>query len=379
MSIPKIIYSTWINDKPLPAKFQNYIESWKRFLPDYEIRMITLENVSKNPFTKKFIYEKRYAVAAQYARTQRVYETGGLYFDIDVEVIKSFDMLLGNNMFAGIESRSNNNFINNAVFGTCKGNSFLKDCMTYMDNIDVLRNDIEVGTGPLMFTELMKDRGWISENKNCIVSGIQILSSDYFYPYCPDEQYKPDCITENTHAVHHWAATWKNSVSVIIHGNYLKEELIKTIEVVKKQTVKVIEIILINDRKNTHSLKLQELAELHKIKIIETDNSLSVSAKNAAVDFAKGKWILILKSGDKLEKTFIEKTIDKGDIVGIETEYAVKKENQHLKNDFMLFKKEVWEKISGYDEKLIDGYDSNDFLKRAAVRGYTIKRLKTKV
>jgi mannosyltransferase OCH1-like enzyme len=153
MKIPKIIYSTWISHKPLPEKFNKYIESWKKFLPDYEIRTITLENTPRNPFIDNFIENKKYAVAAQYARCQRIFETGGVYFDIDVEVVKSFDDLLGFEMFAGIESDEVEHYVNNAIFGAAKGHPFMQECMTYMDNIDVNRKDIEVGTGPLMFTK----------------------------------------------------------------------------------------------------------------------------------------------------------------------------------------------------------------------------------
>lgn len=378
MKIPKIIYSTWISDKPLPEKFHKYIESWKKHLPGYEIRMITLENTPRNPFIDTFIRNKKFAVAAQYARTQRIFETGGLYFDVDIEAVKNFDELLRNEMFAGIECKGNNHFVNNALFGAQKGHPFMMDCMTYMNSIDVTRCDIEISTGPLMFTELLKRRGWVPANENSFLNGIRIFKSDYFYPYGPDEQFNPDCITKETYAVHHWAATWKNSVSIIILCGQRKELLEETIELAKKQSVKAIEVILINDNfyNSDNSDQLTNVARKYKVKILKKQNMCLSSARNTAIEFAKGRWILVLKSGDNIDLTFIENTIDKGDIVGMKLNPAQTSgspcNNSFIKNEKFLFRKEVWEKISGYNETMIDGYADEDFFKRAEAKGFSI-------
>lgn len=373
MKIPKIIYSTWISDKPLPEKFSKYIRSWKTFLPDFEIRMITLDNVPRNIFTNTFIDNKKFAVAAQYARALRIFETGGLYFDIDVEAVKSFDMLLDFEMFAGIESKKDNYFINNALFGACKGHLFMKDYMDRLNEIDFTRKDIEIATGPLLFTELMKQRGWIPGNKNSSLEKIQIFRSEYFYPYCPDEQFKQDCITRNTYAVHHWAATWKNSVSIIILSSEELSQLNETIENARSQSVKAIEIILLNNTFKENSKRLKTQAEKSKIKLIDSNDSGSSSAKNAAVEFAKGKWILILKPGDRIHPEFIERTIDKGDIVGLNFGNGIISNGGFSQNDgHLMFRKEVWEKINGFDETMIDGYADDDFLNRAKSNGFNL-------
>ncbi len=139
-------------------------------MPDYEIRMITLENTPHNSFIDHFIENQKYAVAAQYARCQRIFETGGLYFDIDIEVIKSFDSLLSFGLLAEIESDEVKHFVNNAIFAVAKGHPFMQRCMTYMDNIDLNKNEIEVNTGPLMFTNLVKELGWPPSNETVYYS-----------------------------------------------------------------------------------------------------------------------------------------------------------------------------------------------------------------
>lgn len=391
MKIPKIIYSTWISHKPLPLKFNKYIESWKKFLPDYEIRMITLENTPHNTFIDHFIENQKYAVAAQYARCQRLFESGGLYFDIDIEVIKSFDNLLGFGMFAGIESNEVKHYVNNAIFGAEKGHPFMKRCMRYMDNIDLNRNDIEVSTGPLMFTNLMNELGWSPSNKtvyyseqnggilkkfgytnnfwkkgideNITANSIQLFNSKYFYPYFYTEQFKPECITKDTYAIHHWAATWVNSVSIIIvctehHLEFLED----TIQSALNQTVKPIEVVLVIRQNLESADSLRDLAVKYKVKIIETTNDNLSSDINAGIDFAKGRWILNLNAGTKITKEFIEKAIDKSDIV---------RSGNGEFNVHSFFRKEVWEKIKGYDISVNDENASHDFYSRAVKEGFT--------
>lgn len=393
MRIPKIIYSTWISHKPLPLKFNKYIESWMKYLPDFEIRLITLENTPHNSFIDHFIENQKYAVAAQYARCQRLFETGGLYFDIDIEVIKSFDNLLNFGMFAGIESNEVKHYVNNAIFGAVKGHPFMQGCMRYMDNIDIEGNEIEVNTGPLMFTNLMKELGWSPSNKTVYYSeqnirilkkfgykdnfwkkgidesitsnSIQLFNSKYFYPYFYTEQFTPECITKNTYAIHHWAATWVNSVSIIIVCIERDLEFLEdTIQSALNQTVKPIEVVLVINENNKNGDAVRDLAAKHKVKFIETENGNLSSAINAGTDFAKGRWILNLNPGDKIIKEFIEKTIDKSDIVSSGNNEF----NYHL-----FFRKEVWEKIKGFDLSVNDENASHDFWSRAIKEGFSFR------
>lgn len=37
-NIPKIIHYCWFGEKPLPDEYKKYIDSWKKYCPDWEIR-----------------------------------------------------------------------------------------------------------------------------------------------------------------------------------------------------------------------------------------------------------------------------------------------------------------------------------------------------
>jgi mannosyltransferase OCH1-like enzyme len=37
-NIPKVIHYCWFGGNPLPEEYVKYIDSWKKYLPDYEIK-----------------------------------------------------------------------------------------------------------------------------------------------------------------------------------------------------------------------------------------------------------------------------------------------------------------------------------------------------
>jgi predicted O-methyltransferase YrrM len=206
--MPRIIYYTWVSPDPLPERFEKYITAWKAIMPGYDIRQISLENVVKTPFVMDAIKRNLFSVAGHYGRCERLLATGGIYFDIDIEAVQKFDDLLLEEFFVGCEAAHR---VNNAVIGSKPGHPFLKDCLAYMDRIvfhDPGPQGIEIETGPQMFTNLAKERGWVEKNETQRLADMTVFNSKYFYPYYFNEKYNPGCATEETYAVHHWAKTW---------------------------------------------------------------------------------------------------------------------------------------------------------------------------
>ena len=88
--IPKVIHYCWFGGNPLPESAQKCIASWRKFLPDYEIKEWNESNFDVNaiPYTAQAYAAKKYAFVSDYARFSILYDNGGLYFDTDVEVIR---------------------------------------------------------------------------------------------------------------------------------------------------------------------------------------------------------------------------------------------------------------------------------------------------
>ena len=96
--IPKIIHLCWFSGDKYPILINKCIDSWKRVLPDYEIKIWTYEMALSTdiPFVKQALNVKKWAFAADVIRLQALYEYGGLYMDSDVFLRRRFDEFLDN-------------------------------------------------------------------------------------------------------------------------------------------------------------------------------------------------------------------------------------------------------------------------------------------
>ena len=126
--IPKIIHWCWLSDDPIPDKLQHYMESWKKFLPDYEFIHWNFDRFPKGKsiWVDQAFEAHKYAFAADYIRLYALYNYGGFYLDMDVEVLKSFDTLLNHHLMLGYDSAG---FPEVAAFGAEKENDWIGLCL----------------------------------------------------------------------------------------------------------------------------------------------------------------------------------------------------------------------------------------------------------
>ena len=76
--IPKKIHYCWFGEKPLPELARLCIESWRKFLPDYEIIRWDESNydVNKISYISEAYAAKKYAFVSDYARFDILYQYG---------------------------------------------------------------------------------------------------------------------------------------------------------------------------------------------------------------------------------------------------------------------------------------------------------------
>lgn len=209
--IPKTIHYCWFGRGELSAKAKKCIQSWKKYCPDYEIIEWNEDNfdVHQNEYTKKVYAEKKYAFLSDYARLKIVYEQGGIYLDVDVELVKSLDDLLENDAYFGFETKE---FINTGVgFGAKKGNIAVK---TLLEEYNQLLDGTKDAIGcPKLNTEGVIKLGLERNGQLQKISGCTVYPVDYFNPYDdPTGRLKK---TENTHSIHWYAKSWLDKKSII--------------------------------------------------------------------------------------------------------------------------------------------------------------------
>ena len=214
--IPKIIHYCWFGRNPLPPLATKCISSWKKHLPDYEIKVWNEDNFDINAieYTKEAYEAKKYAFVSDYARFWILYQYGGLYFDTDVEIIRPIDDIVKRGAFMGCETNGGKDSQISVApglgLGFEKGNSLLKELIDLYSNMHFLKED---GTPNLSTTivghttEYLKTKGLKNTSGIQEVEGIFIYPSEYFCPInvVTDKLH----VTENTRSIHHYAATWQ--------------------------------------------------------------------------------------------------------------------------------------------------------------------------
>ena len=91
--IPKIIHLCWFSGDKYPEDIQFCINSWKKVLPDFQIKVWTKEMALATgiDWAREAISVKKWAFAADVIRLYAVYHDGGVYMDSDIYVQKRFD------------------------------------------------------------------------------------------------------------------------------------------------------------------------------------------------------------------------------------------------------------------------------------------------
>ena len=94
--IPKKIHYCWFGKGEKGSLIEECISSWKKILPEYEIKEWNEENfdVTAHPYTKKAYKAKKWAFVSDYARLKVLEEEGGVYLDTDMLLLKDIKPLL---------------------------------------------------------------------------------------------------------------------------------------------------------------------------------------------------------------------------------------------------------------------------------------------
>ena len=212
--IPKVIHYCWFGRNPLPPLAVKCIDSWKKFFPNYEIKEWNEDNFDVNiiPYTAEAYQAKKYAFVSDYARFWILYNYGGIYFDTDVEVIRSMDDIIARGPFMGCESDASDMGVANIApglgIGVSPGLGIYKDFLdTYEDlHFVIEKNSLNLKTVVDYTTEILYKRGLKNTNDIQECAGIWIYPKEYFCPIDPVAN--KCCITRNTYAIHHFAGSW---------------------------------------------------------------------------------------------------------------------------------------------------------------------------
>jgi mannosyltransferase OCH1-like enzyme len=218
--IPRTIHYCWFGRSQLSDLGQRCMETWREVMPDYVLQRWDESRLDQNiPYVSMAYRQRKFAFVADYIRLRALFDHGGLYFDTDVEVLKPFDELLGNDLILGLQTPDS---IGVGVIGAVKGHPFLK--------LTLDRLDAEAKAGGPSYQPLPELMTALARSHPSIAP--KAFPEEYFYPYNPHSpvplRQKPlqSNMSDKTFSIHHWEGTWLGGMSLgMMVGLRLKDRI----------------------------------------------------------------------------------------------------------------------------------------------------------
>lgn len=204
--IPKKIHYCWFGGKKIPEKNKKWMESWKKYCPNYEIIEWNESNydIGKNKFMKQAYESGKWGFVPDYARLDIIYEYGGIYLDTDVELIKPLDELLYQYGFAGVDDSRRISL--GLGFGAVMHNKTIGEMRKLYENKEFDPNNMV--SAPDMMREYFlkcgfKMNGEYQELEDITIYPEKVLSAKSNYTGL----IKP---TKYTFSIHHYDGSWQD-------------------------------------------------------------------------------------------------------------------------------------------------------------------------
>lgn len=206
--VPKIIHLCWFSNDPYPVEIKVCLDTWKRILPDYEVKVWGYDDAKAIgcAFVDEALDARKWAFAADVVRFYAVWHEGGVYMDSDIYLYKRFDEILPTDGFVTFCEKDKEVFgLQAAFFMGSKGNAFCQKmvefyCSRHFRNADGTFNDT---ISPFNMSAVAKTFGWEMRDES------QVLPVLTVYPthlVAPNNHYPVDA---ETIAVHRICGSWR--------------------------------------------------------------------------------------------------------------------------------------------------------------------------
>lgn len=266
--IPRIIHYCWFGRGDMPELVKQCIASWHRHMPDWEYRLWTEDTLAEainkptpNPSLKgrvqnppispqtsedddwleympMYVQEaytaKKYAFVSDYVRLWALEREGGLYLDTDVEVLKSFEPLLNDTAFIGLEESLA--LLPGTCVMACDAHcQWVKDMLSTYDGAHFLRDDrtLDMTTNVQRLGKRMVHGGLQHECKGQFLPqwGLRVYTHDYFSPITSTRVMRK---TKNTYCIHCFAGSWVDGKKSKMRNWWIVREIVNLLVQVKR-------------------------------------------------------------------------------------------------------------------------------------------------
>lgn len=230
--IPKVIHYCWFGRGKMPELALKCIESWRKNLPEYQIKEWNEDNFDLDlyPYVREAYDHRKFAFVTDVVRLYALYHEGGIYMDTDVEVLSSLDPFLDHHAFSGFEDE---HLIPTGIMASEKEGKWAKDNLDYYNGRHFVKEDgtLDLTTNVTIITNYMLPKGLKQNNTyQDFPNLITLYPKDYFCPKSKEDA--QIYLTNNTVTIHHFAASWTSpthrllrKMVIFIGGSKLKNFL----------------------------------------------------------------------------------------------------------------------------------------------------------
>lgn len=203
---PKMIHLCWFSDDPYPVEIKVCLDSWRRILPDYDVRVWKYADARalNIPFVNEALDARRWAFAADVVRVYAVYTFGGVYMDSDIFLYKRFDEFFPteDDAFATFHDKVNPDETDNpdgdsfgpngAFFIGTKGNTFCHELLEYYKSHHYRRPDgtFDNTDSPSVMRSVARRHGYVCEDRLLRLDVLTVYPTRYLAPRKKYPQYK---------------------------------------------------------------------------------------------------------------------------------------------------------------------------------------------
>lgn len=206
--IPRVIHTFWFSGEHLPEKYQKCLDSWRKYAPDFEIKIWNLESYKPKgcTFFDQAIERGNWAFASDYARADVLRKFGGVYMDLDVEMLRPIDDLLYNDAYMSFESLSRIEC--GSGMGAKPGNKILDEICKSYEARPYLKEDgyWDNSTCPVRYTQVIEKHGLVKNG------GFQFVEDITIYPFevLTGKSFDSGIIyqTDLSYTTHHHNGNW---------------------------------------------------------------------------------------------------------------------------------------------------------------------------
>lgn len=206
-NIPKVIHYFWFGNNPKPEIVIKCIASWKKYMPDWEIKEWNENNydVQCCRYVEQAYKAKKWAFVSDYARFDILNKFGGLYFDTDVELLKRIPDSYFENPFTAVDS--NGMVAPGQIIALPADHWLSEDIVKSYCNSEFDANNLTAEvTINTRVNKYLKSKGFVEKDEFQKIDDLRIYPSVQFCGY--DVNINEYNITNETMAVHHFAGSW---------------------------------------------------------------------------------------------------------------------------------------------------------------------------